>query len=137
VEQDSEEHEDHVYDVKSKVEALGSKVVYDVYETENEGDDPEDLGVLDLLSRSILGVDPVSLFLEMDGVYEDGVLLIGMHSVAYQRHYYQDDTAHDEVHGVENGVHSRSLIENFTEFLTVYQLERDGTGKTCVPYYET
>ena len=136
MEQQAQEQEDHVHDVQTQCEAVLHEVVHDVDEAKDHGDEPQDLGVLQLLSGGIQLVLLLRLVHQQSRVDGDGAVLVGVHGIVHQRHHQQDGTAHDEVHGMEHGGGDGCLIGHLTEGLAGHQIQRDGARQTGVPDHE-
>ena len=135
MEQDAQEHEDHVDDVQVQVEALGDEVVDDVGKAQHQGDDPEDAAVLDLLSGGVDGVGLLLFLHQNGGVHSDGVLGIGMHGVVDQGHQDEDDQHHAQVHGMEDGLGDGGGVHHTQDLGAALgaHLQGDGAGQAGVP----
>ena len=136
MEQQAQEQEDHVHDVQTQREAVLHEVVHDVDEAKDHGDDPQDLGVLQLFSGGIQLVLLLRLVHQQRGIHGDGTILLGMHGVVDEGHQHQNDAAHDEVHGVEHRLGDGGLIGHLAEGLAGHQIQGDGAGQTGVPDHE-
>ena len=133
MEQDTEEHEDHVHDVQAQRKAVGDEVVDDIHQKGQAQDAPQDLGMLQLLSG---GVDLVGLILvlhQQGGIDGDGTLPVRVHGVVDEGHGQQHHGAHDDVHGVEDGLGDGGLIGDLTELGAGDQRQGNGSGETGVP----
>ena len=131
--QDTDEHEDHVDDVQAQVEAAGHEVVDDVSKAQNQGQDPQDFGMLDAVSGNL---DVVSTFFLIDqqaGIDADSVLLVGMHHPVQEGHQDQDGDDHAQVCGMEDRVGDRHAEGDAANGGLAGNGQRDGTGQTGMP----
>ena len=138
--QQAQEQEDGVDGVQVQIgHADGDEEVNDVQEAGDDDDAPQDLAVLHLLGGGLNLVLPLLLVLEQGGINDDGVLFVRVHGVVDQGHAHQDYQAHDDVHGVQNGLGQRRLVYNTQELLAALggHLQGDGAGEAGVPDDET
>lgn len=142
--QDAQEQEDAVHDVQIEVEALLDEVVHNIDEAHDAHDGPQDLAVLDLLSGGLDLVLAFFLVHQQVGINGDGVLPVGVHGVVDEGHGDQDDQAHNQVHGVENGLggggvelldHGTGGVLNHVAVLAA-QGQGNGAGQAGVPDHE-
>ena len=145
MQQDAQEQEDEVDDVQvqGSGHALAGRqsgeVVDDIGKAGDYQNDPQDLGVLHLVGGR-LGLAVVLLFLidQQSGIDGNGMILVRMHGIVDEGHGQQDYAAHDQVHGVENGIGSGGgqhhlLLGAGEDLIALGQLQGDGAGQTGVP----
>ena len=144
MQQDAQEQEDEVDDVQVQsggdVLALlqGGEVINDIGEAGHYQDDPQDAGVLHLVGGRLDLIGLVLLILQQGGVDGDGVISVGMHGIVHEGHDQQNHTAHDDVHGVEDGVGGGGGQDHFLlgagkQLVALGQLQGDGAGQAGVP----
>ena len=138
MQQDAQEHEDHVDDVQVQIEALGRKVIHDVGEAKHQSDEPQDLVVLDPLGGRVDRVSTLLVLHQQGGVHGNGMGRVGMHRVVDQRHDQQDHGYHEQVHRVEDRGAGRRPIHDPQDLGTGLgaHLQRDGAGQARMPDHE-
>ena len=138
------EQEDEVYDVQ--VQGVGNiltsgddtvEVIYDIGQTCNASDRPQDLAVLHLFSGRIDLIDLFFLVFQQSGIDNDGMFLFRMHCIQYQRHTDQDDQTNDQVDGMKNSITGAGYKLHTTGGVAAAEGQRYGSGQTGVPNDET
>ncbi len=135
--QQAQEQEDGVDGVQIQLRrANADEEQHDVGKAHDEDDGPENLAVLDLLGGSLNLVLLLLLIHQQGGVHGDGVVLVWVHGVVQEGQANQNQQAHDNVHGVEDGLGQVGLIGDAQELLAGGHLQGDGAGQAGVPDHE-